>query len=50
VFGKIIKPSGGGDDDMGVFSRVLDLILVILQWHSSKVAPISQFWGFEISS
>jgi hypothetical protein len=41
MFGKVIEPSRGSNDDMWIFGGILDLILIILEGHSSKVASVS---------
>lgn len=50
MFGQVIESAGGGNDDMRIFSGILDLIFIILQGDSSKVASVSQFWLFEVSA
>jgi hypothetical protein len=41
MFGQVIESARGGDDDMWIFRGILNLIFIILQGHSSKVASVS---------
>ena len=50
MFGQIVEPSRSGNDDVGVFGGILELILIFLEGDASEVAAVSQFWFFEISS
>jgi len=50
VFGQIVEPSRSGNDDVGVFGGILDLILIFLEGDASEVAAVPQFWFFEVSS
>lgn len=50
MFGQVIESARGGNDDMWIFIRILNLVFIILQGHSSKVASVSQFWFFEVSA
>lgn len=50
VFGKIVESSRGGDDDMGIFGWIFELILIFFEGYSTKIASKSELWFFEISS
>ena len=50
MFGEVVEPAWGADDDMRCFGWILELCLVVLEGDAAEIAAETQFRLLEVSA